>query len=309
MTTETRRMAADATRMTNAWQDGMQAIMGGYGDQWRRLTELGTGFYGLRWLDGDQVRETLQRLGEGTREVVAAQTAVNAEWLRAPLWLTGAASPVDLQARYFRLFDAQRELFRIYLDAALGWQRAMTGATEQAVETAREAADVQVQTARRVANDAREVQQVTVDAARNTTQAVRETTQRAVEQTRETAERVVEEAREAAQEAAERADLAQRPIKGNVSARGEKVYHLPGQSSYNRVQAEETFATEEEARAAGYRRSEARGGGTIKGKVGRDGERIYHLPGQANYDRIEEPDALFETEEDAQAAGFRPAQR
>ena len=40
----------------------------------------------------------------------------------------------------------------------------------------------------------------------------------------------------------------------------------------------------------------------------RDGERIYHLPGQANYDRVE-ADSLFESEEQAQAAGFRPAQR
>ena len=74
------------------------------------------------------------------------------------------------------------------------------------------------------------------------------------------------------------------------------------------MQAEELFATEEEARASGYRRSGAPGGGTIKGVV-RGGERIYHVPGQANYDRIEEPDMLFETEEQAEANGFRRAQR
>ena len=43
-------------------------------------------------------------------------------------------------------------------------------------------------------------------------------------------------------------------------------------------------------------------------KVARDGQKIYHVPGQANYDRFE-PDALFETEAEAQAAGYRASQR
>ena len=159
---------------------------------------------------------------------------------------------------------------------------------------------------------------------------------RTVEQAREVAGRAVEQAREVAREAAEQAERAQeqaererqrqeratareqaerqreqtatRLIKGNVNRDGEKIYHLPGQAGYERIEAEETFATEDEAQAAGYRRSEARGGGTIKGKINREGERIYHLPGQANYDRLE-ADMLFETEEQAQANGFRPAQR
>ena len=42
-------------------------------------------------------------------------------------------------------------------------------------------------------------------------------------------------------------------------------------------------------------------------KLSRDGERIYHVPGQANYDRVD-AEFLFETEEQAQAAGFRPSQ-
>jgi hypothetical protein len=52
----------------------------------------------------------------------------------------------------------------------------------------------------------------------------------------------------------------------------------------------------------------ARGSGTIKGKIGRDGSRIYHMPGQANYDRFD-ADLLFESEAEAQAAGFRASQR
>lgn len=42
-------------------------------------------------------------------------------------------------------------------------------------------------------------------------------------------------------------------IKGNINAKGEKIYHVPGSSNYDRTQPEEWFATEEEAQAAGYR--------------------------------------------------------
>jgi hypothetical protein len=118
----------------------------------------------------------------------------------------------------------------------------------------------------------------------------------------------VERARERERAERGRAKLAARVIKGNVNRDGEKIYHLPGQAGYDRVEAEETFATEEEAQAAGFRRSQAPGGGTIKGKLTREGEKIYHLPGQANYDRVE-AEMLFESEEQAQASGFRPAQR
>jgi len=46
-------------------------------------------------------------------------------------------------------------------------------------------------------------------------------------------------------------------IKGNHSRRGEWIYHLPGMPYYNETRAEEMFCTEEEALAAGYRRSRA----------------------------------------------------
>ena len=297
MTTGNRGVAPEAARVTRAWQDGAQTLFASYGEQMRRMSELSSTFLAPRWLGRPEVRETIERIAQGTRDVANAQVAVAGEWLRAPFWLTGGASPVDLQAGYARLFEAQRELVRTYLDAALGWQRAVTGAAERATEIAQQAVDSQTLTARAVANTARETQQATVDATR-----------RATETVTETASRAVREAGEAAQEAAERAELLQRPIKGNLSSRGEKIYHLPGQASYERTEADETFATEEEAQAAGYRRSQTRGGGTIKGNINRDGERIYHLPGQVNYDRIE-AEMLFETEEQAQAAGFRPAQR
>jgi hypothetical protein len=49
-------------------------------------------------------------------------------------------------------------------------------------------------------------------------------------------------------------------IKGNVNTRGERIYHVPGQKYYEetRIQAshgERWFCSEEEARAAGWRRS------------------------------------------------------
>lgn len=49
-------------------------------------------------------------------------------------------------------------------------------------------------------------------------------------------------------------------IKGNISASGERIYHLPGQEYYSRTRVdigrgERWFCSEEEARSAGWRRS------------------------------------------------------
>lgn len=44
-------------------------------------------------------------------------------------------------------------------------------------------------------------------------------------------------------------------IKGNINSKGEKIYHVPGGAYYDRTIAEEWFKTEEEAIAAGYRKS------------------------------------------------------
>mgnify|MGYP000898084258 FL=1 len=49
-------------------------------------------------------------------------------------------------------------------------------------------------------------------------------------------------------------------------------------------------------------------GETIKGNINRKGERIYHVPGGASYNKTI-PEAWFFTEEEAQAAGFRRAKR
>jgi len=44
-----------------------------------------------------------------------------------------------------------------------------------------------------------------------------------------------------------------RPIKGNINRDGERIYHVPGSRDYARTKAEYWFASEEEARAAGFR--------------------------------------------------------
>ena len=44
-------------------------------------------------------------------------------------------------------------------------------------------------------------------------------------------------------------------IKGNINSKKEKIYHVPGGAYYDRTIAEEYFDTEEEAQAAGYRKS------------------------------------------------------
>ncbi|KKM12115.1 hypothetical protein SY88_05140 [Clostridiales bacterium PH28_bin88] len=44
-------------------------------------------------------------------------------------------------------------------------------------------------------------------------------------------------------------------IKGNINSKGEKIYHVPGGAYYDQTVAEEYFNTEEEAQAAGYRKS------------------------------------------------------
>jgi len=53
------------------------------------------------------------------------------------------------------------------------------------------------------------------------------------------------------------------PIKGNASS---MIYHLPGQSSYDNTIPEICFATEEDAAAAGYRASKARGATAAAGE-------------------------------------------
>lgn len=44
-------------------------------------------------------------------------------------------------------------------------------------------------------------------------------------------------------------------IKGNINSKGEKIYHVPGGKYYEKTVPEQWFNTEEEARAAGFRKS------------------------------------------------------
>ena len=44
-------------------------------------------------------------------------------------------------------------------------------------------------------------------------------------------------------------------IKGNRNRKGQWIYHLPGMPYYDQTRAEEFFCTEDQARAAGYRRA------------------------------------------------------
>ncbi|MEG6523166.1 ComEC/Rec2 family competence protein [Desulfotomaculum sp. 1211_IL3151] len=48
--------------------------------------------------------------------------------------------------------------------------------------------------------------------------------------------------------------------------------------------------------------------GLIKGNINKNGDKIYHLPGQRNYEQTK-PEAWFKTEDEAVQAGFRRASR
>jgi hypothetical protein len=54
--------------------------------------------------------------------------------------------------------------------------------------------------------------------------------------------------------------------------------------------------------------TDAEGHGLIKGNINSQGEKIYHLPGGAYYDKTI-PEAWFETENEALAAGYRKSKR
>lgn len=45
-------------------------------------------------------------------------------------------------------------------------------------------------------------------------------------------------------------------IKGNINAKNEKLYHVPGGHSYAQTKAETMFCTEDEAEAAGFRKAQ-----------------------------------------------------
>jgi hypothetical protein len=288
----------DRSRAATAWYDPFQMMVAAAAN-WRAW-----GAYPQGLVDRPGAAPAFDQIAENCRTVAEAQTAVVGELLRAPFWLTGQASPADLYQRSAELLAAHQGLLRASLDGLVGWQRQLAGATVSATErgasVVQEAAARQVTVVEQVAGEVSAAQTAAVDASQATAA-------HALIETGETVSRAIEQAREVVVEQ-EQAQLAARVIKGNITREGEQIYHLPGQASYERVQPEAIFATEDEAQAAGYRRSQAAGGGTIKGHISREGERIYHRPGQANYDRLE-ADQLFETEAQAEANGFRPAQR
>lgn len=45
------------------------------------------------------------------------------------------------------------------------------------------------------------------------------------------------------------------PVKGNISASGERIYHVPGGAFYNNTDPERCFATLADAAASGFRPS------------------------------------------------------
>jgi len=45
------------------------------------------------------------------------------------------------------------------------------------------------------------------------------------------------------------------PVKGNISSKGSKIYHVQGGAFYNITKPEQCFQTEAEAQAAGFKRS------------------------------------------------------
>jgi hypothetical protein len=46
---------------------------------------------------------------------------------------------------------------------------------------------------------------------------------------------------------------ADHPVKGNIPASGDRIYHVPGRASYNATDPERCFATAADAEAAGFR--------------------------------------------------------
>ncbi|CAM3990942.1 phospholipase D-like domain-containing protein [Cohnella lubricantis] len=67
-----------------------------------------------------------------------------------------------------------------------------------------------------------------------------------------------EDAKEQQEQGEEAAALASCPnpqIKGNINAKGDKIYHVPGGAQYEATKPEAMFCTEDEAVSAGYRKA------------------------------------------------------
>lgn len=227
----------------------------GFTEQW----EQGLNMWATLWSPtrGDQqrVRNTNDRLGDSLRELASAQQDFLGELLRMPFWMTGASSPSDLQQRFMRVADAQREVWLAQLESLLGWQRSMVGRTERVAEEAREATETAVENVGRATEEVARAQETAVKDARGTVL----TTNGVTRELREIAADTVREARKAAKASTKAASAATKPakakgpVKGNINAQGEKIFFQPGDSNYTTVQPERTFATKAQAKAAGYR--------------------------------------------------------
>lgn len=259
----------------------------------------------------DESREVARLLHRAVR----ARAGVVREWLISPLWLSGIASPSDLGDEVQNVIEADRGL-------AEAWAELVRGQGHQAAASAREVIDV----ASAAIDRSEELNMKVVEAVRVSTNGTARASEEAAATYAGVAERTVEQAgtlltaaaeiagTEAARlvdtsrRAAKKAVEALRLVKGNVTRDGERIFHVVGQASYEQLQTETLFATQSEAIAAGYRIARSPGGPSVKGNIGRDGTRIYHVRGQVNYDRVE-AEALFNSEAEAVAEGFRPAQR
>ncbi|OAI41407.1 hypothetical protein AYO38_03755 [bacterium SCGC AG-212-C10] len=260
----------------------------------------------------DESREIARLMHESMR----ARAGVVREWLMSPLWLSGLASPSDLSDRFSALIEKDRQLgeawteyFRVQGQRQNGLAREAVDVAGQSLRRVQEAnesaADTSLENIRKASLASHTANNAATEVAE---QAVTGTTSAGVA-TVSAATETLELMREAAEETAKTGLIASGlNIKGNTNREGEKVFHVPGQSSYDRLQTDTLFPSQSAAIEAGYRISRSTGGPQIKGNIGRDGSRVYHKPGQANYDRVE-PEALFATEEEAVDEGFRPAQR
>ena len=220
-----------------AWQEGMSAFM-------RTLTP------GLQG-GGTQVEEGVNRIITRLSDVTNAQVAVAAGWLQLP-FAVASGNPgglQNLQAGYGRLVQAYNALFLAYLGAGTPSREAALASVQRATSA-------------------------TAEAARTGAAATRG---------------VIEQP-------GAQADTATRGLANGAT-------QLAGSAVDQAIRVAEAAQQNASPSPSG-----PLGSGPIKGKIGRDGGRIYHLPGQANYDRFV-ADMLFATEEEARAAGFRPSQR
>lgn len=113
---------------------------------------------------------------------------------------------------------------------------------------------------------------------------------------------------------------------GNVTYDGQVLYnsktnaveHTISDVDTNRQKAEELARQQAATTQSNYEKQTTKpartysgqgpNGETIKGNINRQGERIYHVPGGAYYNKTN-PEEWFFTEEEAQAAGYRPSKR